>query len=109
MKISRAEAEKAIRKLPASDFTRELHNGDIEASRNMLELDGWHIVGWAYFRDVVLYTPPEINFKYVCMFRRDQTGAISWLPFSDATFRILALKIKHEKMTHTVGALSFAC
>ncbi|GEM_PF-2453180 len=109
MKMSRTEAEKTIDRLPPSHFTRELHNDDIETLWNMLELDGWHIVGWAYAHDVVVAIPPEINFKYVCMFSRNHTGERLWLPLLDATFRTLALKIRHGSMTHTREALSFAC
>jgi hypothetical protein len=75
---AKANPEEVFPRLPASEFTRERYIVENEVStqtgRDMLELRGWKCIGWAFSKEV----GQGANWRYVCMFEREEGGQKYW-------------------------------
>jgi hypothetical protein len=91
--VSFEEAEKMLPRLPKNKFTKENSGRELDLStgtmQDMLMLDGYELVGWAYSEDVA----PRHMCRYVGLFRNED-GFEAWLHFSKITLQRAAEKMQ---------------
>lgn len=96
MRLPIEDAEKIIPRWSPTRFTKEqsaFENEEVPqgAVMDMLQLDGWKILGWAYSMNV----RPREMCPYVCMFENED-GFQAWCHVATTIFQTMAFKVQNS-------------